>query len=211
VRAEVDVAAPELREALALDPLVLDVLRRRGIGDRRNDVVEVDRDRLRLLRIDADLARGRVEIAGRTAPLLPLAAVRRELQDPAVGETERLVAVEERLHLIGPGGDRLEALGRIPENVRGKLRRIARLPAGDLDAEDLLAVQARVAHAKSRLLGFVGREKEEQPPVERLPALVGAVANRESSSRRRDRSGSGESQGGDERPGRRPAPIGRAS
>ena len=45
VRAEVHVAAPELREPLAPDALVLDVLRVRGRLDRRDRLVERERDR----------------------------------------------------------------------------------------------------------------------------------------------------------------------
>ena len=185
VRAEVHRAAPELREPLREDPLVPDVLRRRGIRDGRNDLVELDRKRRRLAGLDRDLARRRVEIARRLAPLLPLAAVHRELHDVPVGAPERLVPVEERLDLVRPRRDRRETFDGIPEHVARDDEGRARLPSVGVDAEDLLRPQDRVAHLRARLGGLVLREDEEQAAVERFPALVGLVGDGKPEARRR--------------------------
>ena len=121
VRAEVHRPAPELRQPLGLDLLVLDVLRRRRIGNRR------DRPgRARSRRSPASpasiviVARRRVQVARRLAPLLSFAAVHRQLHDVAVGAVEGLVAVEERLNAVG--ARRNVAPGSRPDS-RGRRRR----------------------------------------------------------------------------------------
>ena len=142
VRAEVHRPAPELRQALALDALVLDVLRRRRIGDRRDHLVERDRDRRVRAGSIVICTRRAVEIARRAVPLLPLAAIHRQLDDVAVGAAERLVAVEQRLHAVARRAARRAGGAPDSRGPRRRWSRLARLPAVDVDAEDLLRLRA---------------------------------------------------------------------
>ena len=128
VRAEVHRTAPELREPLGEQLLVLDVLRGRGLRDRRDDLVEDDRDRPGLRGIDRDLFRRRVEVAGSLVPLLAFAAIHRQLDDVAVGAPERLVAMQERLDAVRAGGEIREA-ARGETRARRPRRRRARRPS----------------------------------------------------------------------------------
>ena len=118
VRAEEDVAPPELRQALAADALVLDVLRRGRLGNGRDHLVEDDRDRVRTRRVDLDLLRGAVQVAGREVPVLAFAAVHRQLDRVPVRAVERLVAVEDGLDEIRALRDAREALEGVAEDGR---------------------------------------------------------------------------------------------
>ena len=117
VRAQEHRPSPELREALALDPLVADVLRGRRIGNGRDRLVERDLHRAGGRGIDRDLARRAVQVAGRAVPLLALAAVHGQLDRVAVAAAERLVPVQQRLHRVRARGQLAQRLQRIAEDA----------------------------------------------------------------------------------------------
>ncbi len=181
---EVSGPAPELREPLREDLFVPDVFRRRRVGDCRDDLVEFEADDPGVGGIKGPFARGRIEIPGRLAPLLAFAPVHRQLHHVPVRAVECLVAVEQRLHLVGAAGDGGKTLDRVPEDVRREFRLLPCLPAKHVDAEDLLALQARVADLEPRLLGFVGRDEKQEAAIERRRALVGAIRHDKSRPRR---------------------------
>jgi hypothetical protein len=104
VRAQVHRASPELRQPLALDPLVTDVLRGRRLRDGRDRLVERDLDGRGRRGIDRDLARRAVEVARSLVPLLPFAAVHGQLHGVPVAAVERLVPVQERLDRVRTRG-----------------------------------------------------------------------------------------------------------
>ena len=95
-------APPELRQAGALEAIVLDVfgfLDRRAIG---HDLVHQDFDPLATLTRDLDIHRHRVEVSGGPIPLLSLPVVHGQLQDMAVGAMEGLVDMQYSLRPILP-------------------------------------------------------------------------------------------------------------
>ena len=100
VRAEIHRAAPEIRQELALDAYVLDVLRILRRLDRRNHLVESQLNGLAAAGIDFDLLRLAVEVAGRAAPLLAFAPIHGQFDRVSVFASEGLVAMQERLHPI---------------------------------------------------------------------------------------------------------------
>ena len=171
VRAEEERPAPELREALALDPLVPDVLRRRRVGNGRDDLVERDLHAACAPGVDRYRLRRGVEVAGGAIPLLALAPVHRQLHGVAVRAVERLVPMEHGLHGVLPGGEVLDAVPRIAQDARVDGGRLARLQAVDVDAEHELGLRA-LADLEARLLGGVVRDEEQDPPVEGLPAQL---------------------------------------
>ncbi len=150
VHAEMHRPAPELREQRALDALVLHVLRVGGCGNRRDDLVERDRHGAARHRIDGDLARRRVEVARGQIPLLAFAAVHRQLHRVAVAAREGLVAVEERLHGVGAGGNVGESLHGEADGAAGHARRRAAGPAFEIETEDRLPFRPR-RHVEARL------------------------------------------------------------
>ena len=167
-RPEVHRPAPEPGEPLALDPDVLDELRVGGRRDLRDRLVEVHAERLVARGIHRDLARGREQVAGRAVPLLPLAAVHRQLDDVAVGAVEGLVSVQQCLDAVAAGLHAGQALRRVAEDARVEERRLAGLPADDVDAEHLLALGlVGVADLEARLGRGIGREQQQQAAVER--------------------------------------------
>ena len=93
----------------------------------------------------------------------------------AVGAVKRLVALEQGLDLVRTGGDLREAHGGIAQDVGREHGLLAGLPAVDLDAEDLLAVETDVADLESRLLALVRREEQEDAAVERAGDVVRAA------------------------------------
>ncbi len=112
--------------------------------------------------------RGRaVQVAGREVPLLALAAVHRQLHDVAVGATERLVAVEQRLRRVGARGHVAQAAQRVAERGGVDDGGRAGRQAVDVDAEHQLRVGA-IGDLEARLGLRVGREHHEQPSVEAL-------------------------------------------
>ena len=167
VRAEEHRAPPELRQLLALDADVLDVLRLGGIRDRRDHLVE--REAHRLARGDRDRARRAVEVPGRAVPLPALAPVHRQLDDLAVRAVKRFVHLEQRLHRVGAGGNVGEAANRVGDGRLVHGCRGTRSPALDVHPRDDLRVRA-VVDLEARLGARIGGQHHEQAPVER-PAL----------------------------------------
>src|SRR5581483_9211462 len=114
-RAHVHGPAPELRERVALDAHVLDVLRVLRLRDWRNLLVEREAYRLRAGGVDADLDRHVVEIPRRRVPMLPFAVIHVELDGAAVGSMEGVVSVEHRLYPVVTGRDLCDAREGIAE------------------------------------------------------------------------------------------------
>ncbi len=183
-RSQVHGPPPELRQPLALDADVLHIPGVLRLRDGRDRLLQVDPHHLVLRGVDRDLARGAEQVARCPAPLLALAAVHGQLHDVAVGPVEGLVPVEEDLDTVPAGFHLGEALRRKAEDAPVEDRVLARPPAIHVDAEDLLALRdVRVAHLEARLRRGVGREEEEQPPVERLPAQRPREAHRDAEPR----------------------------
>ena len=88
-------------------------------------------------RIDRDLLRRAVEVAGLAVPVLAFALIHGQLERAAVGAMERLVDVEHRLDGILARRDAVERLARIAE-------------CGAVDGDGAGAVHVRAEH----LLGF---------------------------------------------------------
>ena len=127
-RPQVHVPAPELREQLAADALVADVLRvlRRGMGGIAwSRAIATGAC---ALRVELDLARRAQEVAGGTIPLLPFPAVHGKLHHVAIGAAEGLVLVEQRLHVVGPRGQLPQAVQRKAEDAPIHDRLLTRLP-----------------------------------------------------------------------------------
>ena len=164
VRAEKNVAPPELRQALAPDALVLDPLRGRRLGNGRDHLVERDGDRFGPGGIDLDALRRAVQVAGREVPVLTLAAVHRQFHGMAVGAVEGLVLVEDGLHEIRAFRNRGETLQRVPEDGRVERDLAARTPHVHVDPEDLLRLEPD-ADLFARLLRSVLRDDQEKAPV----------------------------------------------
>ena len=180
VRAEEHVAAPELRQQLAPDAHVLDVLRVGRLGQRRDDLVELETDHGATAAVPSHFLRRAVEVAGRAAPLLALAAVHRQLDGVAGRQAERLVLVQQRLHRVLARRKLAQRLERVAEHGRVERPFVARLQPVDVDAEHLRRRQARGAHLEARFAGAVFRQQQQQPPVERLLRDAGAEADDES-------------------------------
>jgi hypothetical protein len=178
-RPEVHVAAPELRELLAADAFVAHVLRVLRRSDGGNQLVQLERDALRALRAEGQLARGAVQVAGRRVPLLPLAPVHGQLHHVAIGAAERLVLVEQRLHVVAAVGKPLQAVQGEAEDAGVDHRLLPGLPAQDVDAEHELGLEAGVAHLKTRLGREVVRDEQQQAAVERPGSLVGGIRDLE--------------------------------
>ena len=166
VRAEIHRAAPELRQPLALDLHVLDVPGRRWIRNRRDHLVEADPNRLGALRVEGDFPGRRVEVAGRLVPLLPFAAVHRQLHGVAVRALEGLVLVQERLDRVGAGGYVRERFAREPEHTPIECGVGPGCPAVDVDAERLLRPRP-VDDLCPRFGAVVARDHQDQASVHR--------------------------------------------
>ena len=168
VRAEEHVAPPELREQLAPDAHVLDVLRVGRLLQRRDDLVELETDRAAAPAVPPHLLRRAIDVAGRAVPLLALAAIHRQLDGVARGQTERLVLVQQRLHRVLARRKRRQRLERIAEHRGVERPLVAGLQPVDVDAEDLRRRQARGAHLEARFAAPVLRQQQQKPSVERL-------------------------------------------
>jgi len=116
VGSESDRPAPKPAEPLGGDGEVLDVFGVRGLRDRRDLLVQGQRDRSPLGGIQLHPARRAVEVARLAAPLLPFPPVRRQLDGVAVGAVEGLVAVEQRLDPVAALRQAREVPNRIPEH-----------------------------------------------------------------------------------------------
>jgi hypothetical protein len=180
---------------------VLDVLRLRGIGNRRDDLVQDDLDAGVAGGIDLDGPGGAQEVARRAAPLLALPAVHGELDRVPVTAVERFVLVEEGLDRVRPGRDLGQALEGVAENPGVDHRLLSRPEALDVHAENLLGLEAGVADLEAWLVARVLREEDEHPAVEGLLGLVRRHADREAQLRHRGSGGGGgghEDDGGDQ-------------
>ena len=168
MRAQVHVAAPELREPLATQPHMFDVLRIRRIGDRRDDRVELDPDWTAAPAVPANLPRRAVEVARRELPLLALAAVHRQLDHVAGGEAERLVLVQQRLHRVLARRQVGQRFERVAEHAGVERALVSRLETFHVDAEDLSRREAGGGHLKPRLARVVLGNHQQQPSVDRV-------------------------------------------
>ncbi len=108
----------------------------------------------------------------------------------AVRAVEGLVPVKQRLHAVAARLDVAERLGRIAEDARVEKPGLAGLPAQDVDAEHLLAVRdVAVADLETRLGRVVGRDEQQQPPVERALRERLRIAHGDAQARRIGRAG----------------------
>ena len=137
--------------------------------------------------LDGDLPGRAVEVAGRPVPVLPFAAIHRELDDVPVGAVERLVLVQEGLDAVLAGRDEPEALERVSECLLVDHGLLTGRQALDVDAEDLLG-PGILGDLESRFAVLLGGEHHQQPAVERLVAQLGPEADRDAGRGfRRDR------------------------
>ena len=170
VGAEVHGASPELCEQSALNlevPDVFRVLRRR---DRRNFLIEHNRDRPGG-RPQGDFARSGIEIAGRDVPVLPFAAIHRQFHGVAIGAVEGFVAMQHGLHVILSGRHVAKTADGIARGGIVHDDGLAGLHAIDVHAEDHLGADG-VVDLHARFGGRIGRKKKKDAPVERLLAAA---------------------------------------
>jgi hypothetical protein len=157
---------------------VLDVLGVRRRLDRRDHPVEQDRDRPAggaTLGVEGGPGSDlhplglRVEVSRRPVPALALTPVHRQLHDVAVGAVEGLVAVEDRLDPVATGRELGERVDRVAEDAGVDDRRLARAETLDVDAEDLDRRDPGrdLEPGLGRALGFVLRQQQDHPAVER--------------------------------------------
>ena len=130
-------------------------------------------------RVDGDLPRRRVEVARRQVPLLALAAVHRHLHGVAVAAREGLVAVEERLHRVGAGGDVRQPFDR--EADRRRPSTLAGAPPGQPSRSrpKIGCPPGAERHVEARLAVAARGEDEQQPAVERGLAARRRIADLE--------------------------------
>ena len=165
VRAEVHIRAVKLGEPFTADANVLDVLSVFERRNRRDLLIERERDRV-TARADGQLDRLAINVAGLGLPLLTFAAIGWQLDDAPVGEMEGLVAVEQGLHCVLAGLQLRERPDGIAEGVIADAYRGARLPVFDVGAEDNLGV-GRVVDLQARLGRRVRGQEQQQAPVQR--------------------------------------------
>ena len=179
VRAEVHVSSPELRQPLAPDAHVLHVLGIRRCGQRRNDRVQLEANRIALRAVPPYFLRRAVDVAGRAVPLLALTAIHRQLDGVARGQAERLVLVQQRLHGVLARRQIAERCERVARDARVEAPLVPGLQSLDVDAEGLRRRQARRAQLEARLARAVLRQQQQEPSVERFLRRVRAEADDE--------------------------------
>src|SRR5262245_13788128 len=163
--AEVHRASPELRQLLALNFYVLDVPGVLGRLDRRYRLIERYRNRLRPARIDLDLSRLAVEIAGSQVPMLPFSAIHRQLHRTPVRPFECFVLMQQRLNPVSPGRNLSQAFPRVAEDGAVDKSLLPRLQAVNVNPENLLSLRA-VVDLHPRFLRIVGRDHKQHPAIE---------------------------------------------
>ncbi len=181
--ADIDRAAPEFGQKLALDAHMADIF---GVGNRlyRGDLlVERQLDHPALGRIDMDLHRLRIEVAGCDVPMLPLAAVRRQLDGDAVGAVKSFVTVQQALDVIIAGRQLGDVVDRPADRLAVDDRRLARRQMIDGDAEHDLRTGLQI-DLVARLVGRIGRQHHQHASVLRLGAALGRKGQVEFEGRR---------------------------
>src|SRR5579884_422634 len=163
-RANVHGPPPELREQRALHAHMADVLRVLWRFDGGHYLGQLHRNHA--VRPDPNVPGFAVEVSWREIPLLAFAVVHVQLQHVAVGAMERLINIENRL-------DRILARRKIGQGAQWgaggaglHADHLARLPAIDIAAEDLLRFDT-VSHLKPRLAVRLFRDDDDQPAVRR--------------------------------------------
>ncbi len=163
--AEVDRAAPELRQHRALELEALDVGRVGRNLNRWDHLIRHQLDRRGLRGIDVELLRRAVQIAGRAHPLLAFPLIVVHPQDVSVGAAEFAVDVHHRLHVVVAGGNVRERIDRRAE--------IGGVDDGDLPGLQLLDVAAEeraagAAGLQARLAIAIARDHDEHSPGDRV-------------------------------------------
>ena len=131
-------------------------------------------------RVEVHLHRRAVEVARLRVPVLSFALVHRHLDRVAVRAVERLVAVEQRLHVVVARRDVLQAARRPADDRVVDDRILARLEAVDVDAENRpRAVGAVLIRLRLRLRLAVVGDEEQDAAVERLRAAGGGEGDGE--------------------------------
>lgn len=113
-----------------------------------------------------------VQIPRRDIPMLPLASIHREFDGMAIGAMKGFVAVQDCLNIVFAGRDVAEVAGWIAVGiVVGDDNGLARSEPVDVNPEHQLCVDGKTdLHA--RLLRWIGREQDKDPPIQRLGAAV---------------------------------------
>ena len=130
-----------------------------------------------------------VEISRRDAPLLPFAAIHRQLDGVAGGEMEGLVLVQQRLNGVVAGRQPRQRFDRIAEHAVVERALVTGLQAFDVDAEYLRRRRARGGDLKPGLALVVPGDEHQQPAVQRLAARVRAEPDGDRGGRLRRRRG----------------------
>lgn len=155
---------PEIAEELTLQLNVLDVLRVLRRLDGRYRFVQANANGGGRSGVEVNLGGLAVEVAGFAIPVLPFPLIHREFQGAAVGAVERLVDIEDGLHVIIAGGDLRECIARISERGAVDDRRTS---CTHVDSEDLLRIEPFIDRdARFRRLGSA--DDEDHVPIERL-------------------------------------------
>ena len=113
------------------------------------------------------LLRRAVEITRSEIPVLPLAAVGRQLDGLAVAAVERLVDIQHRLRSIVTGRHIIDRSDRITSGVPVNRHRLTWFQAIDGHAEDHLRAR-RIVDLHPWLIARIVREQEQHSTVQRL-------------------------------------------
>src|SRR5687768_6934473 len=101
------------------------------LRERRQGAIQLDAH-LAGAAIDSDAPWRADEVSGGKVPLLPFAAIGRQLHRVAVTSSERLVAMHQRLHDVIARSKVRQRAGRVTESGAVDDRRYAGLPAVDV-------------------------------------------------------------------------------
>jgi hypothetical protein len=176
-RAEEHRAAPEGREAPALDLDMLDVLRVFFFRERRDHLVEEDVDHFRLRGVDPHALGGAEEIAGGDIPHLAFAAVHGKLDGMAVRAVEGFILMEKRLDEVIAGRDLGDRIDREAEDFGVENRFFSGFQALDVNPEDRRSVIVAGADLESGLARVAIRDDQEHSSVERAGPELFRIRN----------------------------------
>ncbi len=163
--AQIHRPSPERAQQLALYAHVFDESGIGGSLDGGDGLGQRDLHRRARGRIEVDLDRLAVQVAGLAIPMLPFALVHRELQGTAVRAVESFVDVENRLNVIIAGRHIGERVARVAG--RGAIDH-ATARGGDVGPENLLRRETFVNRLARLRRGGRGQHQEH-------PAIQGLI------------------------------------